>query len=275
MLAKVDNRSKSGLQTKNHLFLCLLVVRDGGIRKDHDKDSFWTVPPKDGTRHKELYEVLERGLNVLLLDKSIWINESLADIQLIIDVDNQDQITCMADHELHMFNRITAATTEQKEVANHKALFERVYEKLEAAAGPFSKKDCTALYNCASKLPGQYGQFVTKFHFHFVNPSALKVKPKMFGYVAFLGDKWPWVKVALLIMCYLCHPDFYEEVGLIQYANGISEQKLENLALQEVFLTAVEGFCAILREGLSTQAKESSRFQGNGKVLRRQRAACV
>ena len=56
-----------------------------GSSKDHDRDSFWKVPEKDGTdRHKELYEVLELGLNVLLLDKSIWYNESLDDIQLII-----------------------------------------------------------------------------------------------------------------------------------------------------------------------------------------------
>ena len=94
MLAKVDDKPRNGLLTKNHLLLCLLVLKDGRIPKDHDRDSFWTVPPKDGTsRHKELYEVLERGLNVLLLDKSIWTNESLADIKLIIDVDNQDQIS--------------------------------------------------------------------------------------------------------------------------------------------------------------------------------------
>ena len=27
----------------------------------------------------------------------------MEDIQLIIDSDNQDQVTCMADHEIHMF----------------------------------------------------------------------------------------------------------------------------------------------------------------------------
>ena len=39
-----------------------------------------------------------------------------------IAVDNVDQLTCMPDHEIHMFNRMTAATTEQSEVANHKRI---------------------------------------------------------------------------------------------------------------------------------------------------------
>ena len=72
MLPTVDDRKRNGHLTKNHLLLCLLVLLDGRIHKAHDRDSFWKAPGKDGTdRHKELYEVLELGLNVLLLDKSI------------------------------------------------------------------------------------------------------------------------------------------------------------------------------------------------------------
>ena len=181
MLAKVDNRVRNGLLTKNHLYLGLLVLKDGRIPKDHDMQSFWTVPAKDAVsgRNKELHEVLERGLNVLLLDKSIWVCESLDDIRLIIDVDNQDQISCMADHEVHLFERIRVkCKLEAAEVANHKTLFARIYASLKSSAGAFSKKDCTSIYNLALTLPGRYGDFVVRFHFMYVNPSFLKVNRK-------------------------------------------------------------------------------------------------
>ena len=90
--------------------------------------------------------MLERGIKVLLLDKCIWENESLADIKLIIDVDNQDQMTCMADHELHMLNRIRTVTAEQSQVVNPTTLFERVFEQLESSAGPLNKKDVHFFY---------------------------------------------------------------------------------------------------------------------------------
>ena len=93
MLAQVDNRSKYGFLTKNHLLLAMQMLKDGRIKQDHDKESFWTAPPKGDDSNKELHEVLERGLEVLLLCKSIWDNESVEDIKLIIDVDNQDQFT--------------------------------------------------------------------------------------------------------------------------------------------------------------------------------------
>ena len=236
MLAQVDNRSKHGVLTKNHLLLALLVLRDGRIKKGHDMEAFWTVPPKDGNADKELHEVLERGLEVLLLDKAIWENESLDDIKLIIDVDNQDQIPCLPDHEVHLFERIRTKCAEKVqqsivrgEVDNHKTLFDRVYADLKAAAGAFGKKDCTFIYNLASKLLGAFGDFIVRFHFQFVNPSALKVKPEIYGLIAPLGDKLPYVKNVLLLACYMCNPENYEEVGLIYYANGIDKRKLEKL----------------------------------------------
>ena len=74
------------------------------------------------------------------------------------------------------------------------------------------------------KLPGHYGDFLTHFHFHFVNPSALKVNPDAFGFVAIIPDRLPWIKVALLSHCYMCSPELYEEVGLVHYANRIQKR---------------------------------------------------
>ena len=269
MLAKVDNRIKKGFLTKNHLLLGLITLRDGGIRKDHDKDAFWTVPPKDGTdRNKELHEVLERGMKVLLLCKTIWEYESLEDIMLIIEVDNQDQTTCMPDHEVHLFTRIGLkaeqylSAIEPSEVDNQKkTLFQTIYKDLKTLSGGFGKKDCIYIYNLAMKLPGTYGKFVIKFHFHYVNPTALKVKPEIYGYVAKLDDKVPWVKVALLLHCYMCHPDDYEEIGLIQYANGLTKAKLERIEPQHKFLTDANDFLKHCMAGCQPQHGSTAVFK--------------
>ena len=74
--------------------------------------------------------------------------------------------------------------------------------------GAFTKTDFTHLYNCSLKLPAPYDEFLEKFHFHLVNPSALKVKPEIFGHVAPMPDRMPWVKVALLAANYMCKAEY-------------------------------------------------------------------
>ena len=105
---------------------------------------------------------------------------------------------------------------------------------------PFNKKDFAWIYNLALKFTGYYGDFMVRFHFQCVNPAALKMKPVIFGDVAVLGDTLSWVKVVLLCHCYLCHTDCYEEVGIIQYANGLARSKLEKLDAE--FLNVAEEF---------------------------------
>ena len=73
MLPMVDNRSRIGLLTKNHLLLMLLVLLDERIHMDHDRSQSWKVPDKDGAKaHKEVFEVLEHGLMVVVFGKAIW-----------------------------------------------------------------------------------------------------------------------------------------------------------------------------------------------------------
>ena len=72
MLPTVDEKPRWGLLTKTHLFLALLCLQSGRIRKDSYPSETWTLPPDDGTgKHKHLYEVIARGLNVVILDASI------------------------------------------------------------------------------------------------------------------------------------------------------------------------------------------------------------
>ena len=56
---------------------------------------------------------MERGLNVLVLDRSIWTKEKLSDIKLVSDVDNNDQVTCMGDHEMRILMKMMSLTKDQ------------------------------------------------------------------------------------------------------------------------------------------------------------------
>ena len=118
------------LMTKNHLFFGLLVLKDGRILKDHDRTGPWTVPIRDGlsTKHDELHDALELGLNCLMLDKSIWVHEEVDDIELIITVGNLEQVTGLADHEIHVFSKIGSlmAVEEKRLDQPKKTIFARV-----------------------------------------------------------------------------------------------------------------------------------------------------
>ena len=113
-LPTVDNRQRYGLLTKNHLLFVLLMLENGRIHKDHKPTEVWQLPEKTGTRDKndELFEVMERGLLVVVLKSAIFENEELEDIKLIIDVDNADSYENRADHEIHMFKNMRNAIGE-------------------------------------------------------------------------------------------------------------------------------------------------------------------
>ena len=86
------------------------------------------------------------------------------------------------------------------------------------------------------------------------------MKPEIYGLIAPLGDKLPHVKIVLLLACYMCNPENYEEVGLIYYANGIDKRKLEKLEAQEEFLIAAEEFLKHCFEGCQPQQRNAAVF---------------
>ena len=267
-LAQVDNRSKYGFLTKNHLLLAMQMLADGRIKQDHDEEAFWTAPPKGDDSNKELHEVLERGLEVLLLCKSIWDHESVEDIKLIIDVDNQDSINNLPDHEVHLFERIRGIIAEKEkqkqelgEVVNLKTLFETVFADVKGKEGAFSKNDCICIYNLALQLPAGFGDFLTRFHFQYVNPSVLKVMPKIYQLVATLHDRLPRVKIALLLMCYMCESTDFKKVGNMLYADAIDKGKMEKLVKHEKYLIAAEAFLKHCFEGCQPQLKNPAVFK--------------
>ena len=49
-LPMIDERARPGLFTKNHLYLCLLCLKDGRIPKDKEPSETWSIPRDEGKR---------------------------------------------------------------------------------------------------------------------------------------------------------------------------------------------------------------------------------
>ena len=56
----------------------------------------------------ELHDTLKNGLFVEILSAEIW-KESLEDIEQLMEADNQDQVSGMSDHEMHIVQQINVA----------------------------------------------------------------------------------------------------------------------------------------------------------------------
>ena len=110
-------------------------------------------------------------------------------------------------------------------------------------------------------MPGQCGDFFIRFHFQYVNPSALTVKPDFFGYVATLDDKLTLVKIALMLFCYMGKDDTFEVVGQIIYANGILEPKMEKIRSQLDYLRAAEALLKHCFKGCQPKLKDAVVFK--------------
>ena len=244
MIPTVDNLPRYCLLTKNHCFLACLLYRDGRIPKDGKTSETWTLPPDDGTgKHKALQQVLQRGLNCIVLSDEIWENEDIEDIKLIISVDNQDACKNMGDHEVHAFEQVrTVLDKEKQDNLNPVSLFERVFRKVEPTMGGFTKKDIGNIFSVARTLPGVYGDTIKSFHFYYVNPSLLKMKTEVFALPAGLSDKTPWVKVALICKTYVCKPQNYVPVGNLMYCNDMTTSFIDTLKKDEGHLIAVNDF---------------------------------
>jgi len=112
-----------------------------------------------------------------------------------------------------------------------------------------------------------WGDFLVRFHFQNVNPSALKVKPVIFGLVAKLDSKLTLVKIALMLFCYMGTDDTYEVVGQIIYANGIDVPKIDKIIPQLAYTRAVEALLKHCFLGCQPELKNAVVFKALVEML--------
>ena len=131
MLPNVTLTERFELATKNHLYFLLLVLEHGGIRCDHNSAITWKVPAIDGNKHAELHDTLKHGLFVEILSAKIW-DEPVADIEKLMEADNQDQVSGLTDHEMHVVSKIHKAMSS---VAGSptKSMWDKVWQILQGS----------------------------------------------------------------------------------------------------------------------------------------------
>ena len=112
-----------------------------------------------------------------------------------------------------------------------KTLWEAVWEEIsKTALSTFSRRNCKHFYSLARTLAHRDIASITLYHFHFVNPSVLRVHPEMLGDLSALAAKYGISKVAVIAFSYMVAEEHYDHVGNICYAAGVKKEKIGKLA---------------------------------------------
>ena len=148
---------------------------------------------------------------VEVLKAEVW-DESAEDLAALMEADNLDQQTSMADHEAHVVEKIHASLSTVRPKPRE-CLWEAIWRMSEGKLGGYSKDDCAQCFNFAKTLSRQHLELLRSFHFHFVNPSVLRVEPKIFVCMAALPDECPLSRVALACWSYMVPPERYISCG--------------------------------------------------------------
>ena len=147
-----------------------------------------------------------------------------------MEADNLDQVSSMSDHEMHILGKVSVAMSKMGGTPK-KTLWEAVWEEIsKTALSTFSRHDCKEFYSLARTLAHRDIALITLYHFHFVNPSVLRVHPEMLGDLSALADKYAISKVAVIAFSYMVAEEHYDHVGNICYAVGVKKDRIGNLA---------------------------------------------
>ena len=85
----------------------------------------------------------------------------------------------MADHGMHILGKVSSAMIKIGGTPK-KTLWDAVWEEIsKTALSTFSKRDCKHFYSLARTLAHRDVVLITLYHFHFFNPSVLRVYPEM------------------------------------------------------------------------------------------------
>ena len=82
--------------------------------------------------------------------------------------------------------------------------------------GQFTRSDAVHVFNFARTLAAHHLELAKNFHFHFVNPTALRVECSLFGHIATLPDACPLSRVAVM-----CHAYSVEDRYLVSVGRGV------------------------------------------------------
>ncbi len=231
LLASVPNKPLIGLATKNHLVLGLQAILSNNVRWDDAPTTTMSAPAQEGDRHQELHESLAEGIYVEVLSADAW-EESPDVLRKLMESDNLDSQTCLADHEIHQLEKIHRAIGAASP-SSGETLWSVVWRGLDSLGDTFSEDDCVHLFNFALSLGKEHIAAVRLFHFHYVNPQALRVEPCLLGWLAQMPERCPLVRVALLCHAYMVDPKYYARCGHYFLARGLTEAQVKAAASGE------------------------------------------
>ena len=210
LLAPVPDKPLFGRATKNHLCLGLQAMASGSVKWDDDKheeeNGIMRAPPRQDKRHKELHDALEHGVLVDILEAGVW-KEPLERLTALMEADNLDQQVCMAEHEIGLSWKVHDCIASAAPIDKGRAttsLWERTWQGLRenVQLGSFVEDDCIHAFNFARGLSASHLLTLRNFHFHYVNPAALRLELEFINWVEAFPDDCPYIKIAILCHAY-------------------------------------------------------------------------
>ena len=150
---------------------------------------------------------MANGLYVEVLSAEAW-EEPADSLRALMESDNLDQLTGLADHEIHLLEKVHTAIGAVSPGPGE-SLWPAVWRRLSASAGSFLEDDRIHVFNFAMGISAEHLAAVKLFHFHSVIPQALRVEPRLLGWLAAMPPRCPPAKVAVLCHGYMVDPRSY------------------------------------------------------------------
>ena len=180
LLPTPTGKESIGVLAHQHLLYGMKGFRHGGLKWEGTQEA---MQAPRGEKGDTIRDHLQHGMFVNLLRHEA-LDEDPEGVAAIVQSYNLDQGTCLAQSEMEVLKKMV---TQVRGVhVPRGALLEDVVIKATIAdtGGRFSSNAVHRLYNFALTIDEEHMQFLSYFHFHYVNPGQVTVRPTFFGEVA-------------------------------------------------------------------------------------------
>lgn len=178
MLPPPTGKETLGVIAHQHLLYGLKCFRNAGIFWEGSTD---LMQPPAGLRGDSVREHLEQGVYTLVLSHAA-IDEDPQGVEAIVKSYNLDQATCMAESEIDVLSKMVKSVRSKHRTLDRGELLEDYIVKatVDESGGRWNEKSAMYLYNFALTVDEHHMGLLKNFHFHYVNPGIVSMRPTMF-----------------------------------------------------------------------------------------------
>ena len=135
--------------------------------------------------------------------------------------------------------------------------------------GAFNRTDCVHIFNIVRTLGKEHLGMLRLFHFHYVNPSALRIDTATMDIIALLPEDAPWARVAVSCWAYMVDAQHYMRCGQYMLAKGVSKSSVVAAGRQLDWLLDIDRFLGHCLKGCQPEEPSAGALKACGALLSR------